>query len=295
MKVIFSGKGGRPGTWRMRAEDIAAIRPDWKAIPNATEEDFKGADAVILIKRTNPTLIAPIQQWGGPFIYDALDFWRQPLEDKYIKSPTGIERVFKDHFQRVSAHLVLCVNNLMAKDLAKLGLNTETLYHHYDSQLTHDILKIPDSILYWGRRQYLTQDWYQHMRKTCAYLGKQFLIHDGEKSLIGKDAYGAEVMFAIRGGSYGTWLAKRWKSGIKGITAERMGIPYVAMPEQSYLEQASKNLFKFTDKNDVAEAILKAFEHKDDPEIKKPSTTYCLEKCVAKLDKIVEKAASIHV
>ena len=291
MKVLFTGKGGITGTWRMRAIEMASTHTNWKAVPMATKQDFIGIDAVVLIKRINPTLLEPIKQWGGPFFYDALDFWRQSIEDTTIFSVKDIHKTFNKYFNRCSPFVILCTNKIMAKDIASMGYKTEVHYHHYDSKLIPSKNRLSNSILYWGLSRYL-EEWYDIMKKVCKKLDKVFLVHSGKQSIIGSSAYNAEAMFAVRGGKYNTWLAKRWKSGIKGITAERLGIPFIAMPEQSYIEQAPKNLFPFADKHELENAIITAFKEKDTDRIKKSSTEFSLKNCANQLEKTIEEAIS---
>ena len=289
MKVLFTARGGYTGTWRMRGIEMASAKPDWCVVSNADKHDLKGMDAVVLIKRLPPHILNEIHKWGGPFFYDALDFWRQPIDDVYISSVKDIKQKFKDRFRQCSPHVILCTNKVMAKDIATMGYKTKVHYHHYDPKLMPYTNALPNSILYWGRKQYLGE-WYDLMNKICKKLNKTFLCHSGKKSIINSPNLYVETMFAVRGGEYGTWLARRWKSGIKGITAERLGIPYIAMQEQSYVEQASKNLFPFTNKNDLEHAIIQAFKNKDEKNIKTPSTTYSLENCANQLEKTIEEA-----
>lgn len=293
MKVLFTSRGGHSGTWRMRGIEMASAKPDWRVVANANKYDLRGVDAVVLIKRMLPETLHQIRQWGGPFFYDALDFWRQPLDDISISSIKDIKKVFFQRFKNISPHVILCTNTAMAKDIAQLGYRTEVHYHHYDSKLIPYTDAIPNSILYWGRIRYLGE-WQDIMRKTCKKLGKTFICCTGKEPLANKPEYKVEAMFAVRGKEYGTWLAKRWKSGVKGVTAERLGLPFIAMREQSYIEQASKNLFPFKNKEELESAIIKAFKHKDKDHIRIPSTEYSLENCANKLEKTIERFIS-HV
>ena len=289
MKVLFTARGGWKGTWKMRGIEMASAKPDWRVVANANKHDLRDIDAVVLVKRVLPETLYRIHEWGGPFFYDALDFWRQPLDDISISSVKDIQRIFSQRFKKISPHVILCTNNAMAKDISQLGYKTEVHYHHYDSKLIPYEKPLPNTVLYWGRKQYL-EEWYSIMGETCIKLGKKFICCSGDASIANKPEYRVEAMFAVRGKNYGTWLARRWKSGIKGITAERLGIPYIAMQEQSYIEQASKNLFSFKDKDSLEQAIIRAFENKDMEHIKKPCTTYSLENCANQLEKIIEGA-----
>jgi hypothetical protein len=146
-----------------------------------------------------------------------------------------------------------------------------------------------NTILYWGRTIYLGE-WQGIIERLCRKLGKTILYRNGNSTIIGKSGYNVEAMFAVRGGEYGTWLARRWKSGIKGITAERLGIPFIAMPEQSYLEQSTKNLFPFNTEEELEKAIIEAFKKKDEEFITRPSTEYSLENCAHRLERTIEEA-----
>jgi len=287
MRVIFTGNGPKTGTWRMRANEMASTRSTWEAIPQVDKQQLKNVEAVVLVKRIPRLLVERIHAWGGPFFYDALDFWRQSMDDPFIKSRTDIQRIFQKYFDRCSPDVILCTNKLMAKDLKIFGIKTTTHYHHYEPSLIVTKKQVSNEILYWGRRRYLGE-WWDEMNEVCYRLDKRFVLFSGT-SRLKPYQYNTNVMFAVRGGEYGTWLARRWKSGIKGIIAERLGIPYVAMPEQSYIEQASKNLFVFNNKEELKEAVIRAFDATDNPQIKKPCTKYSLENCANELEKTIGK------
>lgn len=289
MKVLFTGRGSNSGTWRMRGVEMASAKEGWKAIPFAKKHDLRGMDAVVIVKRITEETLEIIRQWGGPFLYDALDFWRQTLDDFNISSLDDIRRVFHTRFLYAAPHVVLCTNKLMAEDIASLGFKTQVHYHHYDPRLQPYSSTMPNTILYWGRIEYLGE-WHKIMTKTCKKMGKKFLYHRGNNPIMNKPHLNAAAMFAVRGGNHGTWLAKRWKSGIKGITAARLGIPFIAQQEQSYMEQCPHRLFTFHDEDELERAILLAFAEKDKDYITTPSLEYSLENCANKLENIIKEA-----
>ncbi|ATU90805.1 hypothetical protein [Phyllobacterium zundukense] len=76
MRVMFTGIGGS-GAWVMRGEQLAATRTNWRAVANATKRDLSAIDAVVVVKHISDRGLAALRKWGGPIIYDPLDFWDQ--------------------------------------------------------------------------------------------------------------------------------------------------------------------------------------------------------------------------
>src|SRR5690606_19333970 len=114
MKVLFTGTEGE-GSWKMRAEQMAAARPDWKAVPHATRQDAEGMDVAVIVKRIQPESLAELKLWGGPLVYDALDFWLQRRKwfwrrsRKFRQKNAADARVMAlPYFERIDPDLILC-------------------------------------------------------------------------------------------------------------------------------------------------------------------------------------------
>lgn len=234
MKIVFTGLGGKAGSWHMRGVQMAATRPDWIAIPKATKADLVGADAVVLVKRAPKDTVAAIKAWGGPFLYEPLDFYDQPASPE-ITNPQHVERRFMDYFKWLLPDVVLTTNSAMASDLKMLCKKTVVLPHHYDPRIDGRCFRRKNKVLvYWGHPRYLG-GWEAVATESCRALGLEFCVNP-------KDPSNCLLMFGVRGGKYGTWLDHRWKSCVKGSTAMILGVPFLAQPDVSYVEHCGSHL-----------------------------------------------------
>lgn len=237
MRIMFTGIGGS-GAWVMRGEQLAATRLDWSAIANATRSDLSGVDAVVVVKHISERALAALRNWGGPIIYDPLDFWDQRASRfcktnpaLQIESSEEARQVFAQDFERISPDLILCPTQAMNDDLSPLGYRTATLHHHFDPRLrsSEQDVRARPRVLFHGKRGYI-KAWEYTARLSCRLLGADFIMSDAPLPPP------ADVMLAVRGGRHGNWLSRRWKSNVKAATAQRLGLPFVAWPEIAYRE-----------------------------------------------------------
>ena len=248
MKLLFTGSGGHAGSWHMRGVQMAATHKDWVAIPKATKADLVGADAVVLVKRAPKDTVAAIKAWGGPFLYDALDFWKQPEGASGIGSAPEACMRFQKHFSEVDADIVLTPNTIMKFDLEPICKKTAVLPHHFDPSISPNPRKHSRTVVYWGHPRYL-EGWREIADRVCRRVGAELLVNP-------KDPTVGAMMLAVRGGPYGSWLDRRWKSGVKGVTAMALGVPLVAWPELSYTEFCGSHLKPFTNEVQLETGLL---------------------------------------
>jgi hypothetical protein len=237
MRIMFTGIGGS-GAWVMRGEQLAATRFNWRAVANATKGDLNAVDAVVVVKHISDRGLAALRKWGGPVIYDPLDFWDQRASRfcntnpaLQIESSEEARRIFAPDFERIAPDLILCPTQAMNDDLAPLGYRTATQHHHFDPRLSgseQDDRARP-RVLFHGKRGYM-KAWEYAARLSCRLLGADFVMSDDPLPPP------ADVMLAVRGGRHGNWLSRRWKSNVKAATAQRLGLPFVAWPEEGYRE-----------------------------------------------------------
>ncbi|ATU90804.1 hypothetical protein [Phyllobacterium zundukense] len=119
----------------------------------------------------------------------------------------------------------------MNDDLAPLGYRTATLHHHFDPRLSGPAMDdhARSRVLFHGKRGYM-KAWAYAARMSCRLLGADFVMSNDPLPPP------ADVMVAVRGGRHGNWLSRRWKSNVKAATAQRLGLPFVAWPEDAYRE-----------------------------------------------------------
>lgn len=285
MKLLFTGRGGT-AAWAMRGEQMAAARPEWRAIANATKKDCEGCDAVVVVKHITDAGLAALKDWGGPVLYDALDFWNQqpstrenPNPAQTIDNAEAARELFRPDFERIDPDIILCPTAAMARDLAPLGWQTEVHYHHVDPRLL-DTPPGPGGrkrVLYHGKRKHFGF-WKWVARISCRLHGAEFITSNGPQPAP------ADVMLAARAGRHGTWLSRSWKSNIKAATAMRVGVPFVAWPEAAYTETCPDGLW-FTSPWGLHRAIGKALKMKrKEPE----AFLYSVEWCAQQLERIVQ-------
>jgi hypothetical protein len=82
MEVLITGKGGKSGSWAIRAEQLGrAIGATIK--PLARVSDCRCADLIVVVKRTPVTVIDSIASSGRPWVFDIVDGWPQPVGNEW--------------------------------------------------------------------------------------------------------------------------------------------------------------------------------------------------------------------
>lgn len=225
----------------MRGEQLAQARADWRAVPDARMCDLGATDVVVIVKSIGTASLEALKRWGGPIAYDALDFWDQPK--KFWLPRSVAQRIcdlesalalFRDHVRRIDPDIVLCPTRAMCDDVALLGWRTAVHYHHFDPRLNDAPATGGNRrvLLYSGHPAYLGK-WRLYAWLTSATSGARFV------SSRRIPPPPADAILAVRGGRHGCWLARRWKSSVKGATAMRLGLPLVAWPEAGLVETVS--------------------------------------------------------
>jgi hypothetical protein len=271
MRILFTGTG-RFGSWQMRGVQMAFQRDAWKAVPNASTKDIRFIDVVVIVKHAAPDTIDLLRRWKGPVVYDPLDFWTIIPEFNRIapslSTASQARNVFGEYFRQINPALILCVTRAMAEDLAPLGIPTDVLYHHFDPRLK---IVEPRSIerpvvLYHGADTMGL--WKLPMHVVSQFSGARFIRSSAALPP------SANVLVAVRGGSHANWLCRRWKSNVKAATALRLGLPFVAWPEASYVETHPSGLW-FQTLSEMRGAIRKALKlPRAAPEIEKFSVAW---------------------
>ncbi|MCK9361786.1 hypothetical protein M0Q28_06220 [Patescibacteria group bacterium] len=257
MRILFTGTG-RFGSWQMRGVQMAFQREAWKAVPNASSKDIRSIDVVVIVKHAAPDTIDLLQRWKGPVVYDPLDFWT--IVPEFDRMASGIltasqaRNLFGEYFRKINPALILCATRAMAEDLAPLGMPADVLYHHFDPRLTiveRNRIERP-VVLYHGADTIGL--WKFPMHVVSRVSGARFIQSSAALPPP------ADVLVAVRGGAHANWLSKRWKSNVKAATALRLGLPFVAWPEASYIETHPSALW-FQTLSEMRVAIRKALKY----------------------------------
>lgn len=266
----------------MRAEQMAATRSEWKAVPHATRRDAEGMDAVVIVKSIRDENLAELKAWGGPLVYDALDFYRQRRNPwkrwskKYrLRDIADAREMATPYLARIDPDLILCPTEAMVDDLLPLGWDVRLLYHHYDPRMGD--FTPPEGkqrrVVYHGRRDHLGW-WYEAAYLSCLIHGAKFVVSNGPQPAPG------HVLLGVRRGD--PWISRRWKSNIKAAFALRLGLPFVAWPEAGYRE-THPSAFWFTNVLEMHRAIGAALA----AEPTEPDDRFSVEACAAELENIL--------
>jgi hypothetical protein len=280
LKVLFTGTG-EFGSWTMRAEQLAATRREWKAVPHATGRDAAGMDAVVIVKHIRDPSLSALKAWGGPLVYDALDFWPQggsrkrPRKIPRLRDIRDAQAMALPYLKRIDPDLVICPTRAMAEDLAPLGWDTRVLYHHYDPRI--EIVPVPAkarrTVVYHGQRDNLGW-WLAAAHASCLIHGARFVVSNGPQPAPG------HVLLGVRRTE--PWIARRWKSNVKAAFALRLGLPFVAWPEAGYRE-THPGAFWFTTATGMHRAIGEALE----APLSEPDDRFSVEACASELERIL--------
>jgi hypothetical protein len=280
MKILFTGVG-RFGAWTMRAEQIAATRADWKAIPHATRRDARGMDAVVIVKHIEDQPLSEMKAWGGPLVYDALDFWRQKRRLWETKPPLrtleDARAMARPVIARIDPDLVLCPTARMARDLEPLGWPTRLYYHHYDPRLepAQSAARTRKRVVYHGRATHLGI-WHSFARLSCLLHGAEFVTSNGPQPEHG------DVLLAVRRSR--PWVSRRWKSNIKASVALKLGLPFVSWPEAGY-QETHPTAFWFKNPLQMHRAIGQALQRGPT----EPDDSFSVARCADRLETILDE------
>lgn len=258
MRLLITGKGGKAGSWAIRAVQMADAIDGAEAVPHASDDAIAWADVVVLVKRAPADLVARIHAAGKPLVYDAVDFWPQPADTRRIRTVQQARDAYRAHFERIAPHGVIAATHQMAADLMPM-LETlpqrpwlTTIAHHWMPGLVAVEPTEPASLVaYEGRIQTLGR-WRSAIEQACADLGLSFVASP-------MPVPGADIAVAVRDDDHDGWLTRRWKSGVKGANALARGVPLVALPEAGYLETVpAASLVPVRRPKDIAKALREA-------------------------------------
>lgn len=209
MNVLMVG-GGKAGSWAMRGVQLgAALGARVTSEPHRA--DFEWADVIVLVKRAILQFGRAVQASGKPFVWDALDFWRQP--DENGMSEKQALSVFDRHLHGLRPACVIGATNAMASFLGGIYLP-----HHCWSGLTPSPAREKVQVVaYEGNPLYLGR-WQGWLQEACEARGWAFVINP-------PDLRQADILVSFRDGPWDGWVCRQWKSGVKLVNAIAAGRP----------------------------------------------------------------------
>jgi hypothetical protein len=222
MNILVVGQGPKPvGSWIMRGIQLGAALGA-RVVQTPTPEDWRWASLAILVKNHALPLVAQAQAAGVPIIWDALDFWRQPAENRWTEAQAR---------QGLAAALrvmrpVLTIGATRAQAEAAAG---RYLVHHSRGGLVPTEARATvTTVGYDGSPSYLGR-WHGWLASACHRRGWSFVMNP-------QDLAAMDLLVAFRDGVFDGWPCREWKSGVKLVNAIAAGRPILSQPSAAWAE-----------------------------------------------------------
>lgn len=249
-RVCFLGDG-ISGSWQMRAKQIAALNPAWKAI--ATKDLNAGIianhDLFCIVKRIQKDVVDRLKTAGKIVVYDTVDPWKQPDDGLSLASVDEIVGYFQRFLHDLALDGVIFANQTMREDLEHLVRNPITIYHHHRvGLLPQPVRNRAEVVGYEGEAAYLGP-WQEIAERVCGRLGLRFAINPSSLGHL-------DIGLAVRGGPHGSLISKRYKSNVKLANFYAAGLPCVVHADEvSYQETNQGDVRFFRSEEELENAI----------------------------------------
>ena len=225
--ILFTGRGSS-GSWKIRGEQLG-LALGAKVKPQATLEDCKAADLIVVVKRISPTLLDNIRRSGKPWVFDCVDFYPQPECSTWHRDH-AIDWVRKS-LSKLKPNAVIWPNERMQEDCGK-GYNGITLYHHHFPGIHRNpIREEVRAVCYEGSERYLG-GWLRHILNECQAREWHFYVNASRIA-------DSDIVLAIRDEKYSGYAQRHWKSNVKLANAHGSGTPFIGPCEDGYSETAT--------------------------------------------------------
>jgi len=222
MNVLMVGSG--KGSWAMRGQQLGAALGA-RVLSQPTEADLHWADVVVLIKRAGLQFCRDVQRIGKPIVWDALDFWKQPAENRL----TEIEAVRRLNAEAAIVKPALTIGATQAMAQAVTASPAAYVPHHSWSGLVPTAPREHVSVVaYEGNPVYLGA-WLPVLQKACAARGWMFAVNPPDLSKV-------DILVALREGPWDGWICREWKSGVKLVNALAAGRPVLTQASAAWRE-----------------------------------------------------------
>ena len=243
MKILVTGKGGKSGSWAIRAVQLgtaigAAIKP-LASLADITEHDL-----TIVVKRVPSQTLQALRMSGKPWVYDLVDGW--PQSGGCDWNETRSIYWLRSMLAEFNPTAIVYGTKTMQEDAGRPGL---VLPHHSWQKYLDRTPLIRDEIRvvgYEGAEAYLGH-WRRIVEKQCADRGWEFMING--------DMRRADVGIALRYG--GGYPSRWWKPGTKLSNLHALGIPAICSREAGYVGVASGTELWVGNENDLSSAFDK--------------------------------------
>jgi hypothetical protein len=223
MNVLVTGSGAS-GSWQIRGEQLGRAIG---ATVLAKAIDMEPFDAVVVVKRPPPDLVARVHRAGVPLIWDIVDAWPQPAGNDWCKA--ACMTWLRDQIAAIRPAAVVAATQAMAADLAEFGLPVLALPHHARPGLRRNPSRPLAVIGYEGSEGYI-RGWRASIEDQCRRRGLRFVVNPDNLTEL-------DVVLALRDAT--GYAPRHWKSNVKLANAQASGTPVIACREAGYLETAS--------------------------------------------------------
>lgn len=228
MKVLITGKGGKSGSWAIRAaqlgEALGAI-----VQPMAEPSECRAADVIVIVKRAPAAVLSAVRSSGRPWVYDVVDGWPQPHGNAWDRSQAVgwmLQRL-----RELSPSGVVFGTQQMQADCSGWGegqqanrSNAPSLvlpHHAWPKYAPVAVRHHVRAVGYEGDPSYLGR-WAGVLVEECRRRGWQFVING--------DMQQVDIGIALRDPS--GYAPRHWKPGTKLANLQALGVPALCSPEQ---------------------------------------------------------------
>ena len=167
MKILFTGKGGKSGSWQMRGEQLgAALGADIRPMQGSA-----GYDVTVVVKRTPPELVSRLQ---GKWVWDIVDAYPQPHAYQWdrIEAVTWLRRKIAE----LRPTAIIWPNEKMRED-CDTRLPGIVLPHHHRVGIKPNPIRPKVRVVgYEGAAAYLGW-WRPMLEEECAKRGWAFVVN----------------------------------------------------------------------------------------------------------------------
>ena len=241
-RILITGKG-TSGSWHIRGVQLGdAIGAT--VIPNASASQMAAHDLVVLVKRPTPALLDCLEAARKPVVWDVVDSQPQPEANQWRREEAI--RWLRASIKQIKPCGLVCATEQMLID-AEHPRSIALPHHARPNQAFNPIREQVQTIGYEGRPDYLA-DWIPIIQQECARRGWRFVVNPERMADI-------DIVVALRGGIWRGYVTDNYKSGVKLANAQATGTPFIGLPENGYLTNASGAEYFVSDKHQFARAL----------------------------------------
>lgn len=239
MNILVTGRG-TSGSWVVRGLQLghaigATVQPQANSI--------KGYDAVIVVKRCPPDLLARINQRGVPIVWDVVDAYPQPEGNAWDE--VKAKQWMANQMSVMRPKAIVAATEQMAKDCKEFGPVLALPHHARPGQERNPIRQKVLKIGYEGSDKHLGS-WDRWMREICKARGVEWVVNPAKLSDL-------DIVVAAR--ELKGYAPTNWKSAVKLANAQDTGTPCILARESGYIEQATGGEMFADDIEEMSNAI----------------------------------------